>query len=81
MDHATEHILQSALALSESERLELVEALLASQDPSNEPPFDPAWLIEIRRRSAEIEAGTVQLDPWPVVRDRVRQRLDGRSRG
>ena len=72
---------QSALALPEAERLELVEALPASRDSSNEPPFDPAWLSEIRRRSAEIDAGTVRLDPWPVVRDRVRQRLAGRSRG
>lgn len=81
MEPATEQVLQAALALSEAERLELVEALLASHTPPEELPFDSAWLAEVQRRSAEIEAGAVQPDSWPVVRERVRQRLEGRSRG
>jgi putative addiction module component (TIGR02574 family) len=81
MSPVTEQLLQAALALPEDERLELVEALLASQDRSGELPFDPAWLSEIRRRSAEVESGTVPLTPWPVVRERVRQRLEGQSSG
>jgi putative addiction module component (TIGR02574 family) len=81
MSPATEQLLQAALALSEEERLELAEALLASQDQSSGLPFDPAWLSEIQRRSAEVEAGMVQSSPWPVVRERVRQRLEGRASG
>jgi putative addiction module component (TIGR02574 family) len=81
MGPAAEQLLQAALALPEEERLELVEALLASQGHSNDLPFDPAWLSEIQRRSAEVEAGAIQLTPWPVVRERVRQRLEGRSSG
>jgi putative addiction module component (TIGR02574 family) len=81
MSPAAEQLLQTALALPEEERLELAEALLASQDQSSGLPFDPAWLSEIQRRSAEIEAGTVPLTPWSVVRERVRQRLKGRSGG
>jgi len=73
MSPVTEQLLQVILTLPDEERLELVEALLASQDQSSELPFDPAWLSEIQRRSAEIETGTVQLTPWPVVRERVRQ--------
>jgi putative addiction module component (TIGR02574 family) len=81
MSPATEQLLRAALTLSEEERFELVEALLASQVQSGELPFDRSWLSEIQRRSAEIDAGTVQSTPWPVVRDRVRQRLEGRSGG
>lgn len=81
MGPATEQLLQAALALPEEERLELAEALLAAQDSSSELPFDPAWLSEIQRRSAEIEAGTAPMTPWPVVRERVRERLKGRSGG
>jgi putative addiction module component (TIGR02574 family) len=77
MSPATEQLLQAALALPEEERLELVDALLVSQRSEGELPFDPAWLGEIQRRSAEIEAGTVQLTPWSVVRERVRRRLEG----
>lgn len=81
MDPATEQVLQAALALPEEARVELAEALLASQDQSSPLPFDAEWLSEIRRRSAEIEAGTVQPSPWHVVRQRVRQRLEERSSG
>ena len=74
MDPATEQVLQVALALPEAARLELVEALLAAQEQTSALPFDSAWLSEIRRRSDEVKAGTVQPDPWPVVRERGRKR-------
>jgi putative addiction module component (TIGR02574 family) len=67
--------------LPEGERLEFVEALLARQAAQKELPFDQAWLGELQRRSAEIDAGTVQPEPWSVVRDRVRRRLERRSGG
>ncbi len=73
MDPATEQVLQVALALPEAARLELVEALLAAQEQTSALPFDSAWLSEIRRRSDEVEAGTVQPSPWPVVRERGRK--------
>jgi len=81
MSPVTEQLLEAALALSEEERFELVEALLSSQGSSDESTLDPAWLVEVQRRSAEIDSGQVQLTPWNVVRDRVRQRLEGLSNG
>jgi putative addiction module component (TIGR02574 family) len=78
---ATEQLLQSALALPEAERLELVEALLAECDRALARPFDDGWLAEIQRRSAEIDAGTVPLTPWPEVKQRVRRRLEERRHG
>ena len=74
MDGATEQVLQVAFALPEAARLELVQALLAAEEQTSELPFDPAWLSEIRRRSDEVEAGTVQLEHWHVVRERGRNR-------
>jgi putative addiction module component (TIGR02574 family) len=81
MSPAAEQLLQSVLALPEDERLELVEALLAKSDQALTRPFDDAWLAEVQRRSAEIDAGTAVLTPWPEVKRRVRQRLEGRSDG
>jgi putative addiction module component (TIGR02574 family) len=78
---ATEQLLQSAMALSEDERLQLVEALLAECDRALARPFDDAWLAEIQRRSAQIDAGTATLTPWPEVKRRVRRRLEGRRDG
>ena len=79
MSPATEQVLQAALTLPEEERLDLVDALLASQGLSSELSFDPAVLDEIKRRSAEVDAGTIQTTPWTIVRERVRKRLEGRS--
>jgi hypothetical protein len=78
MSPATEQLLQAALTLPEDERLDLVDALLASQGQSSELPFDPAVLDAINQRSAEIESGSVQATPWRIVRERVRRRLEGR---
>jgi hypothetical protein len=80
MSPATEQILQAALALPEGERWELVSALLAEDPPAEGASPDPAYLDEIRRRSAEVEAGSVELTPWSIVRERVWRRVEGRSR-
>ena len=79
MSPTTQQLLQAVLSLPDEERLELVQVLLASQDAPDELPFDSSWLAEIQRRSAEVEAGTVHLTPWPVVRERARKRLENRS--
>ncbi len=81
MDPAIEQVFQAALALPEEARVELAEALLATQDESNPLPFDPAWLSEIARRANEIKTGAVLSGPWHVVRQRVRRRLEERSSG
>jgi putative addiction module component (TIGR02574 family) len=81
MSPATEQLLQSALALPEEERLQLAEALLAECDQALARPFAEAWLSEIQRRSAEIDAGSAVLTPWPDVKRRVRERLEGQSHG
>lgn len=81
MSPTTEQLLTSALALSEPERLELAGALLAATEPPAPEPTGDAWLTELQRRSAEIDAGDAVLTPWSEVKQRVRAKLDGRSGG
>jgi putative addiction module component (TIGR02574 family) len=81
MSPTAEQLLTAALALPESERLELAEALLAASEPPAPDPTGDAWLAELRRRTAEIDAGQATLTPWPEVKQRVRARLEGRSGG
>ena len=81
MSPVTEQRFQEALALPEDERFELIDALLASQGPSERLAFDPEWRDEIQRRSAELDAGRAQCAPWPIVRDRVRRRGNTGMRG
>jgi putative addiction module component (TIGR02574 family) len=72
MNPGTEHVLQTALALPAAEQVELIEALIAELDQTDPQPLDETWMAEIRRRSAEYDAGKVTPIPWAVVRDRAR---------
>lgn len=81
MPLTTEQLLQESLALPADERVLLAEAILASCDPRADLPFAPEWLAEAGRRCAEIDAGATTLTPWDEVKERVRARLEGQSRG
>lgn len=72
MSPKTEQVLQTALSLSGSDQLELIEALIASQDLADPQPLDDRWMAEIQRRSADYDVGRVAPEPWSVVRERAR---------
>jgi putative addiction module component (TIGR02574 family) len=72
MNPATEQLLDAALALSDEERLEFVEALAASLQPTDRPPFDESWREVICRRSAELRSGQVSGIPLSEVNKRAR---------
>lgn len=64
-------VLVDALRLDEEARAELAAELLASLDGPADPDADAAWDAEIERRILAIEAGTIPLEPWDVVRNRI----------
>ena len=64
-------VLTTASQLSVTDRLRLIDDL-ASSVPDDQPPhLSEEWLTEIRRRSEEIDSGTVQTESWTVIRDRL----------
>jgi putative addiction module component (TIGR02574 family) len=77
MNVAAEQLLTSALALSDSDRAELADAILASLHSSDHPPFDEAWREVIQRRSAELDSGRVIGVPWEEVKRQARERSGG----
>lgn len=79
MTQAVEQLLQSALALPENERLQLLTALMSAVEEQGLRPFDDEWLSEIQRRSAEYDAGGVQPLSWAEVKARARQELARRG--
>jgi putative addiction module component (TIGR02574 family) len=81
MSPAVEQLFGTALTLTDSQRLELAEALLASSEPPAPELTGDAWLAELKRRSDELDRGEAVLTPWAEVKQRVRSRLEGRSRG
>jgi putative addiction module component (TIGR02574 family) len=78
MTDATKTVLAEALRLDDDSRAELAAELLASLDGPADPDAEAAWAVEIERRVAAIEAGTVKLEPWEDVKRRIEQELLGR---
>jgi putative addiction module component (TIGR02574 family) len=46
----------------------LIDALWDTFPDDALPPLSDEWIAEIRRRSAELSAGTAKTIPWEVVR-------------
>ncbi len=71
-------VLADALRLDPEARAELAAELLASLDGPADPDAESAWEVEIERRIAAIEAGTIPLEPWEQVKRRIEQDILGR---
>ena len=74
MAASLERVLEAAMALSESERAELVDTLISTFAPDDAAPLDGAWLAEINRRSDDFDRGGVQTLSWAEVKERARIR-------
>jgi putative addiction module component (TIGR02574 family) len=77
MNTSAEQILTAALALPDGDRVELVEAILTSLQPTDRPPFDESWREVIVRRSEELRRGDVSPVSWSEVKRQARERLGG----
>ncbi len=78
MTKAAEAVLADALKLDAEARAGLAAELLASLDGPADPDAEEAWEVEIARRVAAIESGTVQLEPWEAVKRRIEEEILGR---
>jgi len=48
--------------------------LIDSVDAESEEGVEDAWRVEIERRMAELDSGTVQTVPWEELRARLYRR-------
>ena len=53
-----------ALRLEQQDRAGLAKMLIDSLDPATDEEVEEAWMREIDRRAAELEAGTAETIPW-----------------
>jgi len=65
---------QEALRLPRDERAVLARDLIESLDDPADDDAEQAWLDEAERR-AEINSGSVELEEWEAVRDRISKKL------
>ena len=68
MERNLKEVFREAAQLPERDRATLAGLLIETLDPAPEPDVEAAWSEEIKRRVAEIDAGTVELIPWEEVR-------------
>jgi len=71
-------VLADALRLDLNARAEIAAELLASLDGPPDADAEAAWAIEIERRVAAIESGTVKLEPWDDLKRRIEKDILGR---
>jgi len=74
-------VFTAASQLPVSDQLRLIDELAANVPDDQPPTLSPAWVAEIERRTAEVDAGTVATVPWAEVRRELFRRAssDGES--
>ena len=68
MERNLKEVFQEAVRLPERDWATLASLLIETLDPVSEPDVEAAWSEEIKRRLAEVDAGTVELIPLEDVR-------------
>jgi putative addiction module component (TIGR02574 family) len=76
MTQQTQHLLNEALQLPESERGDLAAKLLDSLDAAGEEDVEASWSAEIQKRLGELDAGQVQPISWPEARRMILEDSD-----
>ena len=71
-------LLEQVLSLPERDRAEIATRLLESLDPETQQDVDDAWIEEIERRCAAVDAGTLGTSDWKDVRARIERDIFGR---
>jgi putative addiction module component (TIGR02574 family) len=74
----SEELLSKALRLPEHDRAELARRLLESLDADRSDDVNEAWLTEIERRCAAVDAGEAVTSDWEDFRRRIEREIFGR---
>jgi putative addiction module component (TIGR02574 family) len=62
-------LLEQAMRLPDQERGDLAARLIDSLDPATgDDDVEMAWDEEIQQRLADLDAGRIQMVPWPEAR-------------
>jgi putative addiction module component (TIGR02574 family) len=74
MARSAQELFEEAMSLDPQERATLMRLLIEALDPEAEPGVEDAWRVEIERRMAELDSGSVETIPWEEVRARLHRR-------
>lgn len=74
MARSARDLFDEAMRLDPQERATLLRLLLEALDAETDDGVEEAWRVEIERRVAELDSGSVDLIPWEEVRARLDRR-------
>ena len=74
MARSARELFDEAMRLEPQERATLMRLLIEAFDPDTEEGVDDAWRVEIERRVAELDSGSVETITWEEVRARLYRR-------
>jgi putative addiction module component (TIGR02574 family) len=73
----SEHLIKEAMSLPYSERVRLVDELIATLEPDKEEEVDAAWALEVERRADELSSGVVVPVDWEEVKRKAVRLVHG----
>ena len=74
MARSARELFEEAMRLDPDERASLMRLLIDTLDATAEEGVEDAWRVEVQRRIAELDSGTVEAVPWEELRARLYQR-------
>ena len=74
MAKSARQVFEEAMKLDPEERATLMRLLIESVDAEAKDGVEDGWRVEIERRMAELDSGTVQTIPWEELRARLYRR-------
>ncbi len=74
MAKSARELFEEAMRLDPEERATLMRLLIENLDAESEEGVEDAWRVEIERRMAELDSGSVQTIPWDELRARLYRR-------
>ena len=74
MARSARKLFEEAMRLDPEERATLMRLLIESLDAEAEEGVEDAWRVEIERRMAELDSGSVETIPWEELRARLYRR-------
>ena len=71
MGRSAQELFEEAMRLDPEERTALMRLLIESLDGEADEGVEDDWQVEIERRMAELDCGSVQAVPWEELRARL----------
>jgi putative addiction module component (TIGR02574 family) len=71
MARSARELFEEAMRLDPEERATLMRLLIESLDAESDEGVEDAWRVEIERRMAELDSGSVETIPWEELRARL----------